>query len=154
MKELFLRILAITVLLGLFMPLANAGASGFIATTSMNTPRMSHTATLLPTGKVLITGGYNYDDSYLNNAELYDPASGTWSATNSMTTVRVRHTAALLADGRVLVAGGQDNAVYLSSVELYDPASGTWSVTRSDRFGRTCASGSAASSSAQGRRRS
>src|SRR4029453_1631752 len=50
----------------------------WIPTGSMNTPRVNHTATLLLNGKVLVAGGYNAG-TILNSAELYDPASGTWS---------------------------------------------------------------------------
>jgi len=60
---------------------------------------------LLPNGKVLVAGGYN-GSTLVSSAELYDPASGTWTATGSLNTARGRHTATLLPNGKVLVAGG------------------------------------------------
>src|SRR5438128_11789768 len=98
----------------------------FEETGSLATTRYLHTATLLPNGKVLVAGGF--DSSYVASAsaELYDPASGTWTATGSLATARESHTATLLPNGKVLVAGG-----YLASAELYDPASETWTPTGS-----------------------
>ena len=136
----------------------------------------SHTATLLPNGKVLVAGGYDCGgyrqrgalrsgERHLDatgslvdrraiitprrccptarcssqevppaalsrSAELYDPASGTWSATGSLATDALDHTATLLPNGKVLVAGGTASGV-LASAELYDPASGTWTATGS-----------------------
>ena len=99
---------------------------------SMGTARIDQTATLLPSGQVLIAGGYNNTDGSLSSAELYDPASGTWTATGGMVDGRYSHTATLLPSGQVLVAGGYNNADrFLNSVELYDPASGTWTATGS-----------------------
>ena len=95
---------------------------------------MSHTATLLPNGKVLVAGGYDGNNGgiYFASAELYDPASGTWTATGSLATARSVYTATLLPNGKVLVAGGLgDGDVALASAELYDPASGTWTATGS-----------------------
>ena len=86
---------------------------------------------MLPNGKVLVAGG---DDSpYLGSAELYDPASGTWTATGRLVTARYLHTATLLPNGQVLVAGGEGeiSGNALASAELYDPASGTWTATGS-----------------------
>ena len=60
---------------------------GFSLTGSMTNSRYYQTATLLPSGKVLITGGYD-GSGVLSSAELYDPASSTFTATGSMTTRR------------------------------------------------------------------
>src|SRR5439155_3676182 len=77
-------------------------------TGSLNTGRWGHTETLLLNGKVLVTGGLNNANSGppLASAELYDPASGTWTTTGSLNTGRIYHTATLLPNGKVLVAGG------------------------------------------------
>ncbi len=99
------------------------------ATGDMIEARLRHTATLLPNGKVLVSGGANGDDRASSSAELYDPSSGTWTATGAMVAARRLHTATLLPDGKVLVAGGDDRGS--PSAELYDPSSGTWTATRS-----------------------
>jgi hypothetical protein len=72
-------------------------------------PRRSHTATLLPGGKVLVAGGYHEYTGILYASELYDPATGTWSDTATMNVDRYGHTATLLQDGRVLAVGGFSN---------------------------------------------
>jgi hypothetical protein len=83
----------------------------------------------LATGKVFLTGGRNYP-AILASAELYDPASGTFSQTGSMSVERWCPTVTLLPSGKVLVAGGSDqNLTYLDSAEIYDPATGTFSPT-------------------------
>lgn len=99
----------------------------FAATGDMTAGRFLHTATLLPTGKVLLIGGFASDD--LASAELYDPATGTFAATSSMSQKRDSHSATLLQDGTVLVAGGQDLNGVLSTAELYDTATGSFSFT-------------------------
>jgi len=98
-------------------------------TGSMELPRSGHTATLLNNGKVLIYGDINGGSFY---AELYDPASGTFSLTNSTTAIRRGgHTATVLQSGRVLVTGGWNEAYCyaLSTAEIYDPDSGTFTST-------------------------
>src|SRR6266568_2145871 len=100
------------------------------ATGSLATSRTDHTATLLPSGKVLVVGGSTRDytgDHVLASAELYDPATETWTGTGSLVTARCEHTATLLKSGMVLVSGGSPFA----SSELYDPATGTWTRTGS-----------------------
>jgi hypothetical protein len=77
---------------------------------------------------VLITGGYNGDSPYSDeaSAELYDPATGSWSRTGSLIARRERHTATLLPNGTVLIAAGlgrySNGLTYLATAELYvDP---------------------------------
>jgi WD40 repeat protein len=123
------------------------------ATGSMSTAREGHTATLLPDGKVLVVSGDTVtvravggstvtDPRPLASAELYDPASGTWTATGKM--VYGGGTATLLPDGKVLVAGGSwssgsfgGSGYGAATAELYDPASGTWTATGNMTAGRT-----------------
>ncbi|HEU5237208.1 MAG TPA: kelch repeat-containing protein [Pyrinomonadaceae bacterium] len=125
---------------------AQAVAPSWSYTGHLNDARVYHTATLLLNGKVLITGGYNGADSNhpplsLNSAELYDPATGSWSGTGSLNTARDHHTATQLKNGQILILGGQNHAngsaiLSLTSAELYDPAAGTWSYTGALNTGR------------------
>ncbi len=105
--------------------LTPATAQNWKQTTSMTAARFTHTATLLPSGKVLVTGGHSSPLSVANivaTSDLYDPSTATWTSAGTMGSVRWMHTATLLLNGKVLVAGG-DNA----TADLYDPALGTWS---------------------------
>ncbi|CAF5112940.1 unnamed protein product [Rotaria sp. Silwood1] len=83
----------------------------------MNNARSVHTASVLPNGKVLITGGYD-GSLYLNSSELYDPSTGLWTATSSMNSARSEHTTSILTNGDVLATGGFIN-IFLSTSELY-----------------------------------
>src|SRR5438477_844754 len=112
----------------LMRPCADGSPIIFEETGSLATGRVYHAQTLLPNGKVLVTGGFNDIDVFAS-AELYDPATETWMATGSLNVPRFRHTATLLPDGRVLVAGGLDLSGAIASAELYDPATGTWTET-------------------------
>jgi hypothetical protein len=106
-------------------------AAAFTQTGTMTAARLTHTATLLLDGRVLIAGGGN-ESSTLASAELYNPTNQTFTATGSMTVARSAHTATLLANsklpnyGKVLVAGGG----YLTA-ELFDPTAGTFTATGS-----------------------
>ncbi|ATB28060.1 kelch repeat-containing protein [Melittangium boletus] len=101
----------------------------------LNTQRFDHNAVLLPNGKVLVAGGFTSEfyGTALATAELYDPATGTWSYTGSLARARGYHTMTLLPNGKVLVTGGSnvaeanaENPNLLTSAELYDPATGKW----------------------------
>ena len=127
--------------LSIFAAIPVAWADGFSFGPLLATRRESHSATLLPSGKVLVVGGYNTLGN-LASTELYDPNTGTWSAGASLATARDQQTATLLPSGEVLVVGGRasDGQSALSSTELYDPTSGTWhpAAAMSDaRYGHT-----------------
>jgi hypothetical protein len=107
-------------------------AGTFAPTTGpMATARAYYTATLLPSGKVLVAGGSNDGSTCVASAELYDPVAGTFAPTTApLATARCYPTATLLPSGRVLVAGGWNNSTgELASAELYDPAAGTFAPT-------------------------
>jgi len=109
---------------------------GFTSTGSMASTRFAFTATSLSTDNVLIAGGQDNTGPTLATAELYDPASGSFSSTGTMAFERTWHTATT-CNGQVLVAGGfdgSDNA--LGSAELYDPATGIFSLTGAMATGR------------------
>lgn len=88
-------------------------ASDWVATGSMYYPRRHLNLTILADGTVLATGGTQgsgFDDSCIGNAvlaaELWNPATGSWTIMDSMSNRRQYHsTAVLLIDGRVLVGG-------------------------------------------------
>jgi Galactose oxidase, central domain/Kelch motif len=116
----------------LVQPCAGACFPAFENTGSLNTARFLHTATLLPNGMVLVAGGRGpVGFEVTASAELYDPASGSWTVTGSLNTARFLQTATLLPSDKVLVAGGVGGGVILASAELYDPANGTWTTTSS-----------------------
>ena len=98
--------------------------------------RMFHTATLLPSGKVLVAGGESFEYSGLTQmapvAEVFDPGTGKATAAGTMVHPRIWHTATLLPDGRVAIIGGSDNSVYPNTefldVEIWDPVTQTFQV--------------------------
>jgi uncharacterized repeat protein (TIGR02543 family) len=110
---------------------------------SMMQGSYGHSAAQLTDGRVILVGGYLLSSvvnsqgvravtATVSRAEIYDPATQTWSATGSMSQPRVLHTLTLLANGAALVVGGATNATAVANsatalIERYVIATGTWS---------------------------
>lgn len=121
--------------------LFDLSGGSFVPTTELIHPRSEFTATLLPSGEVLIAGGNplgsaNHD---LFAAEVYDPAQRSFRHAGNATMARIGHTETLLSTGKVLLAGGRRyiraahggiiEIVLLAACELYDPSSGSFEPT-------------------------
>ena len=114
----------------------------FSSTGGMHTDRARHTATLLPSGEVLVAGGWNghaadsIDDPPWDPlfAELFDPTSGRFNLSSSMSTTRIGHKAIPLANEKVLILGGVPAVQNIREQlpdprygEFYDPVASTFS---------------------------
>ena len=97
---------------------------------SMSVGRISHTATLLGDGRVLVIGGYPGEGQPATaTMELYDPGTAAFADAGVLRQGRADHTATLLPDGRVLVAGGRGaDGRALSTVEIVDVRTGAGSA--------------------------
>jgi hypothetical protein len=114
-------------LTGMFTALTGAGQS-------LTTPRFNHTATLLPSGKVLIAGGTDSNGNPLKSTELFDSSTNTFGAgPGDLDTPRSGHSATLLPTGKILIAGGSG----LNTAVLYDPTTSNSTPTGSMTTDRT-----------------
>ena len=101
----------------------NAGVPAWRAVGSMSVARRQMNTTVLPDGKVLVTGGtsgpgFNNAATPVLSAELWDPATGVWTTMASGTVPRLYHSSAvLLPDARVLIAGGNG----YTQTEIFSP---------------------------------
>lgn len=99
---------------------------------SLNLKRKRHRANLLLDGTVLLTGGNTLENSQqggdrtTETAELYTPATRTFSYVEDMDIPRSEHQATLLADGTVVVTGG---ALTSTLTEVYQPGTQSFSPT-------------------------
>jgi hypothetical protein len=93
---------------------------------------------LLDNGRVLVVGGGGVTNQTAL-AELYNPATGTWSVAGSLNKGRSNHAIARLADGRVMAVGGYGSnySGALKSVEIYNPATDFWAQAAPTLYAHT-----------------
>lgn len=118
---------------------------------SMSFARARHAASLLPDGRVLVSGGTGYqatvsaslveaipgvsqadfgpnsgfDIQPLETAEIYDPVSNTWSNAGQMSKPRYGHLSnAIMSKNQVMVSFGENESA--SASEIYIPQKNRW----------------------------
>jgi hypothetical protein len=107
----------------------------FVELGALHKARLYHSATVLPSGRVLIVGGEDENSAVRNTAELVDV--GTGQSLELQLPERVtHHTATLLKTGQVLISGGGDDqgSFYPSThvtghCWLFDPDALTFTAT-------------------------
>jgi len=106
-------------------------AGTFTLSGNMNTARGNHGTALLSNGQLLVQGGLTGPGNALvltATAELYNPATGTFTTTGSISQPRGQYYDEILADGTVFVTGGAPLPGGANS-DIYDPVAGTFSAT-------------------------
>src|SRR5215470_4286332 len=94
---------------------------------NMSQARVEMNAVVLPNGKVLALGGSSTDENASTssfNADLYDPATNSFSSAGTNAFPRLYHSIALLMpDATVLLAGGNPvRGSYEPHLEVYQPS--------------------------------
>ena len=127
---------------GICDPESNSLNNSWIKSTDLITNVYSHTANLLPNGKIMVIGGIS-SSAAVNTVQLFDPSTRQWTSTtpsNAELAPRYDHTATALRDGRVVVIGGKNSLsvpasaiAASSSISIYTPGpndetAGTWST--------------------------
>jgi N-acetylneuraminic acid mutarotase len=131
----------------IYNPATNTWAGGPV----IGGRRLVPSLTRLNTGRMLVAGGLEVtllfgvpvNVTSTNKAQLYNPATNTWSNAANMPSGRAWHhdNQVTLADGRVLLSGGvlvpdllnAANAASIANADLYNPATNTWLGTTMSR---------------------
>ncbi len=114
---------------------------------NMNRHRAANTASLLPSGQVLICGGTKGNGNNeladvadllgtsLNSTEIFDPATNSWSSGPNLAEPKAGHGAIALQNGLILISGGITYTTifginfpdFSSQASTFDPATGSFS---------------------------
>ena len=95
---------------------AQADGSRWSATNPLKHARFGHTATLLPNGSVMVSGGVaqlsgNPEANALQSIEFFHPAFDAWTSATSFVNPRSFHTATLAPNGAVYFIGGANGSI-------------------------------------------
>ncbi|MBI5852477.1 MAG: hypothetical protein HZB39_15805 [Planctomycetes bacterium] len=109
---------------------------------SMGDRLLAPDLTLLTTGSVLLSGGFDVNSLFgfplpvgsITTCRRYNPTTNIWSSAAAMTASRGAHgfNTVRLGDGRVLVTGGATSgpdltqAASIASAEVYNPTTNSW----------------------------
>lgn len=124
----------------------NPSLGTWSSTGSMVSPRVGAAAIGLDDGRVLVVGGLSQAifGVGLSSAEVFDPATESWTSVGSTGAQRVAPALARLPGGDILVSGGHDGSTFFSttsaSAQTFDPSSDVWTATQpmnAGRFGHT-----------------
>ncbi|WP_257463369.1 Kelch repeat-containing protein [Archangium lipolyticum] len=99
-------------------------------TGALSQPRFDHQAHLLPSGKVLVVGGFwaraegASEQRAATTVERYEPSTGTWTVASELGEIARVKRSVLLASGKVLLLGLEATGQPRNA--LYDPEANTW----------------------------
>lgn len=105
----------------------NGDAPILTETGPMANARQWPSATVLPDGKVVVTGGTKFSNNggadAVYAAEIWDPETGTWTVAASAAVIRVYHSAAILMPNGTLLStgGGAPGPVNNRNAEIFYP---------------------------------
>lgn len=110
----------------------------FSAASPLNIPRTNHRSLKLRSGKILVMGGLDSSLQSLNNGEIYDPLTDTWTFTSGGSFYRGSDFYMYeLSDGRVIVFGElTDDLTQHYPPEIYDPVTDTWTTMNGESYPR------------------
>lgn len=101
------------------------------ATSSMSTVRWLHAGVPLGDGRILVAGGKPTGET-MTSAEIFDPATGSWTKAPPMLFAHDWPVASPMCDGRVFVSGHGGGA---SDAEIYDPVANQWTPAGKTKYG-------------------
>lgn len=100
------------------------GAASWVLGEHLSMALSAHSATLLPSGDVVVIGGEPPNEVDTARVQRFDAAQKRWCLAGALEAARKGHSATLLPDGRVLVVGGTSAGLPEPAAELWEPAKG------------------------------